>query len=140
VDDVEDADYVVLGQWEEHYFDDVWYSARDSKKPIVTPAFVIDSYKNGSLMNPNDYPTSEPMKRRKGGPKVSKRRPAMGGRKRRGRGRGAAEEAPKWLQFFKETERVRSFQHIGALFKKNPELTHDVLAARLHIKVCRPEL
>jgi hypothetical protein len=143
---VEDADYVVLGQWEEHYFDDMWHSAQDSNKPTVTPAFVMDSYEKGSLMDPNDYPTEGPMKLRKDGPKRSKRRPVTGGRKKRGGASFSAPpsapsgEAPKWLRFFKEAERVRSLQRIGAMFQKNARLTYDVLATRLHNQVRRFEL
>ncbi|KAF9651858.1 hypothetical protein BDM02DRAFT_448771 [Thelephora ganbajun] len=148
-DDVEDADYVVLGQWEEHYFDEMWYSAQDYSKPTVTPAFVIDSYEKGKLMDPNDYPTRGPEKPRKDGPKRVRSRPAMSGRKRRGKGRGGAgaasprltspsgpsEESPKWLRFFKEAEHTKSLQYIGAMFKKNAELTHDALAIHLNNKM-----
>lgn len=149
-DDVEDADYVVLGQWEEHYFDEMWYSARDSNKPTVTPAFVIDSYEKGRLMDPNGYPTRGPEKPRKDEPKKIRSRPATGSRKRKGRGRGGATfvsapptpsgEAPKWLRFYKEAEHTKSLQYIGAMFKKNAELTHDALAIHLHNKARRFEL
>jgi hypothetical protein len=150
---VEDADYVVLGKWEEHYFDEVWYTAQDCKKPTVTPAFVLDSYANMRLMDPGDYPTRGPEKARKGEPKKGRSRSAFGGKKRRGRGRGGASsatprqthssvtsstpsgEAPKWLRFFRETENNKSLQYIGAMFKKNAELTYDALAIHLHNKV-----
>jgi len=145
---VEDADYVVLGQWEEHYFDEMWYSAQDYTKPTVTPAFVIDSYEKGKLMDPNDYPTRGPEKPRRDEPKRVRSRPVTS-RKRRGRGRGGStaaspratpptgpsEESPKWLRFFKEAEHTKSLQYIGAMFKKNAELTHDALAIHLHNKV-----
>jgi hypothetical protein len=130
---VEDADYIVLGQWEEHYFDEVWYSAQDHYKPTVTPAFVFDSYDKGTLMDPNNYPTRGPEKPRRGEPKRIRSRPATGTRKRKGKGKGAdgssglSEEPPKWLRFFKEAENVK--------FKKNAELTHDALAIHLHNKV-----
>ena len=106
-DDMEDADYVVLGQWEEHYFDEMWYSAQDCNKPIVTPSFVIDSYKNGRLMDPNNYPTRGPEKPRKGGQKIIRSRPAMGIRMKTNKGKGSPSvaslqpapfgETPKWL-------------------------------------------
>lgn len=138
---MEDADYVVLGQWEEHYFDEMWYSAQDCNKPIVTPAFVIDSYEKGELMDPNNYPTRGPEKQRKGERKRVRSRPTTGVKKR-GRGRRGASpqptpsgETPKWLRFFKETEHTKSLQYIGAMFKKNAELTHDALAIHLHNKV-----
>ena len=146
---MEDADYVVLDQWEGNYFDEVWYCAQDYSKPTVTPGFVIDSYEKGKLMDPDDYPTRGPEKPRKGETKRVRSRPSTSGRKRRGRGRGGAkaasprptpqstpsEEAPKWLRFFKEAEYVKSLQYIGAMFKKNAELTHDALAIHLHNKV-----
>ena len=139
---MEDADYVVLGQWEEHYFDEVWYSAQDYNKLTVTPAFVFDSYENGALMDPNNYPTRGPEKPRKDEPKRVRSRPATGTRKRNSKGKGGAGdssspsgEPPKWLRFFKEAENVKSLQYIGAMFKKNPELTHDALAIHLHNKV-----
>ena len=151
-EDVEDADYVVLGQWEEHFFDEMWYGAQDCNKPTVTPAFVIDSYENGKLMDPNNYVTRGPEKARKDEPRRARPRPATGGRRRRGRGRGRggssvgtsrssplstpSEEAPKWLRFFKEAEHAKSLQYIGAMFKKNAELTYDALAIHLHNKVC----
>ena len=144
---MEEADYVVLGQWEEHYFDEMWYSAQENSKSTVTPAFVIDSYEKGILLDPNDYPTRGPEKPRKGEPKKVRPRPAT--RRRRGRGRGGArgssprptppsassEESPRWLRFFKEAEHTKSLQYIGAMFKKNAELTHDALAIHLHNKV-----
>ena len=147
-DDVEDADYVVLGQWEENYFDEMWYCAQDYSKPTVTPAFVIDSYEKGKLLDPNDYPTRGPEKPRKDEPKRVRTRPGASGRKRRSRGKGGAkaaspqpmpsstppEESPKWLRFYKEAERTKSLQYIGAMFKKNAELTHDALAIHLHNK------
>ena len=71
-------------------FDEMWYSAEDCNKPTVTPKFVFDSYEKGKLMNPNDYPTRGPEKPRKDVPKKVKSRPAVGGRKSRGRGRGDA--------------------------------------------------
>jgi len=146
---VEDADYVVLGQWEEHYFDEMWYSAQDYNKLTVTPAFVIDSYEKGTILDPNNYPTRGPEKPRKDEPKRVRSRPAASGRKRRGRGRGGAggasprttpppgpsEGSPKWLRFFKEAEHTKSLQYIGAMFKKNAELTYDALAIHLHNKV-----
>ena len=87
---MEDADYVVLGRWEKNMFDEMWYSAEDCNKPTVTPKFVFDSYEKGKLMNPNDYPMRGPEKPRKDVPKKVKSRPAVGGRKSRGRGRGDA--------------------------------------------------
>lgn len=146
---MEDADYVVLDRWEGNYFDEVWYCAQDNNKPTVTPGFVIDSYEKGKLMDPNDYPTLGPRKPRKGQPKKVKPRPSTSGRKRRGRGRGGArvvsphevlqytppDESPKWLRFFKEAEYAKSLQYIGAMFKKNAELTHDALAIHLNHKV-----
>ena len=144
---MEDADYVVLGQWEEHYFDEVWYSAQDYNKPTVTPTFVFDSYEKGTLMDPNNYPTRGPEKPRKDEPKRVRSRPATGTRKRRGKGKevaeassGLSEGPPKWLRFFKEAENVKSLQYIGAMFKKNAELTHDALAIHLHNKVSPFEL
>jgi hypothetical protein len=145
---VEDADYVVLGQWEEHYFDEMWYSAHDCNKPTVTPGFVIDSYEKGILMDPFNYPTRGPEKPRKDERRAVRSRPATGTRgRRKGRGRGGASvacpepmpsgETPKWLRFFKETEHTKSLQYIGAMFKKNAELTHDALAIHLHNKVSR---
>lgn len=141
-DDVEDADYVVLGQWEEHYFDEVWYSAQDYNKPTVTPAFVFDSYEKGTLMDPNNYTTRGPEKPRKDEPRRVRPRPTAGTRKRRSRGGEAGSplptpsgESPKWLRFFKEVEHAKSLQYIGAMFKKNAELTYDALAIHLHNKV-----
>jgi hypothetical protein len=125
----------------------MWYSAQDCNKPTVTPAFVIDSYERGKLMDPNNYPTRGPEKLRKGERKAVRSRPATGAKGRRSRGRGDASfacsqptpsgETPKWLRFFREAERVKSFQYIGAMFKKNAELTHDALAIHLHNKVSR---
>ena len=144
---MEDADYVILNQWESCYFDDTWYCAQDNGKPIVTPAFVIESYEKGRLLDPNDYPTRGPEKQRKGEPRRVRSRPATRGRKRRGRGKGGAMvasptsqsappgEPPKWLRFFKEAEHAKWFQYIGAMFRKNAELTHDALAIHLHNKV-----
>ena len=139
---MEDADYVVLGQWEEHYFDEVWYSAQDYNKPTVTPAFVFDSYEEGTLKDSNNYPTRGPEKPRKDGPKRVRSRPGTGTRKRAAKGKGGVEGSsgpsegpPKWLRFFKEAENVKSLQYIGAMFKKNSELTHDALAIHLHHKV-----
>jgi hypothetical protein len=143
---VEDADYVVLGQWEEHYFDEMWYNAQDCNKPTVTPAFVIDSYERGTLMDPNDYTTRGPEKLRKDERKKGKSRPVAGSKKKKGRGTGIAspghapfstspEEAPKWLRYFKEAEHAKWLQYIGAMFKKNAELTYDALAIHLHNKV-----
>ena len=144
---MEDADYVILGQWEEHYFDEVWYSAQDYNKPTVTPAFVFDSYEKGTLMDPNNYPTRGPEKPRKDEPRRVRSRPTTGTRKRTGKGKGGAEgssgpleEPPKWLRFFKGAENVKSLQYIGAMFKKNAELTHDALAIHLHNKVSPFEL
>ena len=144
---MEDADYVVLGQWEEHYFDEVWYSAQDYNKPTVTPTFVFDSYEKDTLMDPNNYPTRGPRKPRKDESKRVRSRPATGTRKRRGKGKevaevssGLSEGPPKWLRFFKEAENVKSLQYIGAMFKKNAELTHDALAIHLHSKVSPVEL
>ena len=146
---MEDADYVVLDRWEGNYFDEVWYCAQDNSKPTVTPGFVIDSYEKGKLMDPNDYPTLGPRKPRKGQPKKVRSRPLTSGRKRKGRGRGGARAAspqpivqytptgdsPKWLRFFKEAEYTKSLQYIGAMFKKNAELTNDALAIHLNNKV-----
>ena len=146
---MDEADYVVLGQWEEHYFDEVWYSAQDYNKPTVTPAFVIDSYKRGTLQDPDNYPTRGPEKPRKDEPRRLKSRPSTGNRRRRGGGRGGAGGAsplpkpssvesgdpPKWLKHYKEAENTKSMQYIGAMFKKNAELTHDALAIHLHNKV-----
>ena len=151
---MEDADYVVLDRWEGNYFDELWYCAQDNSKPTVTPGFVIDSYEKGKLMDPNDYPTLGPRKPRKGQPKKARSRPSTSGRKRRGRGRGVArvaspqpvlqytppDESPKWLRFFREAEYTKSSQYIGAMFKKNAELTHDALAIHLHNKVGHFEL
>ena len=150
---MEDADYVVLGQWEENYFDEMWYCAQDHNKPTVMPAFVIDSYEKGRILDPNDYPTRGPEKPRKDEPKRVRTRSASG-RKRRGKGRGGAkaaspqpasssvppEESPKWLRFYKEAERTKSLQYIGAMFKKNAELTYDALSIHLHNKVAPFEL
>lgn len=145
---MEDADYVVLGQWEEYYFDEMWYSAQDCDKLTVTPAFVIDSFEKGRLMNPNDYPTRGPEKPRKGERKAVRSRPATGVKRRRGRGKESASfecpttlsgETPKWLRFFKEAEHIKSLQYIGAMFKKNADLTYDALAIHLHNKVCHFE-
>ena len=146
---MEDADYVVLGQWEENYFDEMWYCAQDYNKPTVTPGFVMDSYEKGKLLNPNDYPTRGPEKLRKDEPKRVRSRSTTNVRKRRGKARGGTkaasprptsssaslEESPKWLRFFKEAEHTKSLQYIGAMFKKNAELTHDALAIHLHNKV-----
>lgn len=147
MDDPEDADYVVLGRWEDLFFDETWYSAQDCAKPTVTPKFVFESYERGTIMDPGDYPTRGPEKPRKDGPR--KARPTN--RRRRGRGRGGKagganssssgppEGPPKWLRFFKDAERTRSLQYIGAMLKKNSELTLDALAIHLYNKVCLPE-
>jgi len=126
----------------------VWYCAQDNNKSTVTPGFVIDSYEKGKLMDPNDYPTLGPRKPRKGQPKNVRSRPSTSGRKRKGGGRGGARvaspqlvqptplgEPPKWLRFFREGEYTKSLQYIGAMFKKNAELTHDALAIHLNNKV-----
>ena len=142
---MEDADYIILDQWEGNYFDEMWYCAQDHDKPTVTPGFVIDSYERGELVDPNNYPTRGPEKPRKGEPKRVRSRPSTSGKKRRVRGRGGATqdtpkseplaEPPKWLRFFKEAEYTKSLQYIGAMLKKNAELTHDALAIHLHNKV-----
>lgn len=141
-DDVEEADYVVLGQGEEQYFDEIWYSAHDCNKPTVKPEFVIDSREKGRLLDPNDYPTKGPGKPRKDEQRKTRSRPTTADRKKKGRGRGGATpqpapsgETPKWLRFYKEAEKMKSFQYIGAMFKKNAELTHDALAIHLHNKM-----
>ena len=100
-------------------------------------------------MDPNNYPTRGPEKPWKDGRKVVRSRPATGTRGRKGRGRGGASiacpppessgETPKWLRFFKDAEHTKSLQYIGAMFKKNAELTHDALAIHLHNKVSRFE-
>lgn len=122
----------------------MWYSAQDCNKPTVTPAFVLDSYEKGELMDPNNYPTRGPEKVRKDGRKIVRSRPTTGSRGKRGKDRGGASprplpsgETPKWLRFFKEAEHVKSLQYIGAMLKKNAELTHDALAIHLHNKVSR---
>lgn len=89
-DDVDHANYVVLGQWEENYFDEMWHDAQDQNKPTVTPRFIFDSYENGRLMDPNDYPTRGPKKPWKGGPRRAESRSTMSGRKRKGKGREGA--------------------------------------------------
>ena len=123
----------------------MWYCAQDHSKSTVTPGFVIDSYERGELVDPNNYPTRGPEKPRKGEPKRVRSRPSTSGKKRRGKGRGGATqdtpqstppvESPKWLRFFKEAEYTKSWQYIGAMFKKNAELTYDALAIHLHNKV-----
>ena len=65
MDDAKDADYVVLGNWESLFYDEVWYEAQEYSKPTVTPKFVFESYENGMLMDPKNYPTSGPKKVRK---------------------------------------------------------------------------
>lgn len=151
MEDVEDADYVVLGSWENLFFDETWYSAQDCSKPTVTSKFVFESYEKGTLMNPDDYPTRGPEKPRKDGLKSVRPRPATTARRRRGRGRGGgaeganslpsgpSEEPPKWLTYFKDAERMKSLQYIGAMLKKNSELTCHALAIHLYNKVGLPE-
>lgn len=128
----------------------MWYSAQDYNKLTVTPAFVLDSYEKGTLMDPKNYPTRGPEKPRRDEPKRVRTRPAMGTRRRRGRGKGGArdasprpsgpgEEPPKWLRFYKEAEHTKWSQYIGAMFKKNAELTYDALAIHLHNKVGSPK-
>lgn len=148
MDDAEDADYVVLGSWENQYFDETWYSAQDCSKPTVTSKFVFESYEKGTLMDPSDYTTRGPEKPRKDGPRP---RPATTARRRKGRGRrggaeganspssGPSEEPPKWLTFFKDAERTKSLQYIGAMLKKNSGLTCHALAIHLYNKVGLPE-
>ena len=139
---MEEADYIILGLGEEQHFDETWYSAQDFNKPIVKPEFVIDSCQKGRLLDPNDYPTKGPKKLRKDNQRKARSQPATGEKKKRGRGKGVtglqpapSAETPKWLRSFKEAEEVKSFRYIGAMFKKNPELTHDALAIYLHNKV-----
>lgn len=144
-EDAEDADYVVLGRWEEQFFDETWYKAQDYNKPVVTPAFVFDSYKNGRLMDPKDYLTRGPVKPRKGDLRRAGLRPATGGQRKMGKGKeGAGFEspgptpargAPKWLQHCSEPERLELLQGVGAILRKNLELTYDALAIHLHEKV-----
>lgn len=122
----------------------MWYCAQDNRKPAVTSGFVIDSYEKGRLLDPSDYQTREPVKLRRDAPKAVSQ-PSTDGRKRKGRGRGSAkaasprpmtsEDSPRWLRFFKEAERKKSFQYIGAMLKRNSELTCDALAMHLHDKV-----
>ena len=151
MEDVEDADYVVLGGWEGMFFDETWYSAQDCSKPTVTPKFVFESYEKGSIMDPENYPTRGPEKPRRDGPRNVGPRPTTTARRRRVRGRGgkagganspssgSSEGPPKWLRFFKDAERTKSLQYIGAMLKKNSELPLDALAIHLNKKVCLPE-
>ena len=127
----------------------MWYNAQDYDKPTVTPAFVFDSYEKGKLVDPSDYQTRGPEKLRKDDRRKTRPRPVVGGKRKRGRGRRGASsapprptpssttsvETPKWLRFFKEAENTKSLQYIGAMFKKNSELTYDALAIHLHNKV-----
>ena len=143
-DDVEDADYVVLDQWEKDFFDDMWHSARAYHKPTVTPEFVIDSSEEGRLKDPKNYPTIGPRKSRARGVRSQS---STSDRKRRGRGgarvvtpRSAPHRkppggSPKLLSFFKETEYAESLRRIQVMFEKNKELTYDALAIHLHEKV-----
>ena len=103
---------------------------------------MIDSREKGRLLDPSDYPTKGPEKARKDGRRKARSRPMTGGRKKEGRGRGSANpqpapsgETPRCLEFYKEAEEMESFQYIGAMFKKNAEVTHDALAIHLHNKV-----
>lgn len=151
MDDVVDADYVVLGSWENQFFDEMWHDAQEYSKPTVTPKFVFESYENGRIMDPNDYRTREPKKSRRNRPRSTMPRPTTTQR-RRGGGKGGrvegvnppssgfSKEPPFWLGSFKNTERVSSLQHIGTLLKGNPELTYRALAIYLFKKVSLPGL
>ena len=144
---MEDADYVVLDQWERDYFDEMWYRAQDYNKPTVTPEFVIDSYGEGRLKDPSNYPTKRPMKPRKDEPRGVGSRSSIHARKQRGRGGArvaSVRSIPhpklpggslKWSSSFKETEYAESLRCIGALFEQSEELTYDALAIHLHEKV-----
>jgi len=59
----------------------------EDTKPTVTPEFVIESYNDGRLKDPSNYPTTQPRKtHNKGGPRGVRSQPSTGVRKRRGRG------------------------------------------------------
>ena len=80
---MEDADYVVLGRRENIYFDFDWDSAQEHNKPTVTPNFVLHSYDDGKLKDPNDYKPTGPMKPKKPEPKA---RPSKGVQKPKAKG------------------------------------------------------
>ena len=85
-------------------------------------------------MDPNNYLTRGPEKPRKDEPRRARPRPGTSGR-RSSPLSSPSGEPPKWLRFFKEVEHAKSLQYIGAMFKKNRELTYDALAIHLHNKV-----
>ena len=124
------ADYVVLGRWESIFFDAAWCDAQEFDKPIVTPTFVTDSFKNQRLMDPVAYRSSQqPSHLRPRIPPRTSKRP------RATRSRAPSMKSPKWLRSFKKAERTNPFLWIEALFKANPELTGVALAIRLHEEV-----
>lgn len=152
MDDVADADYVVLGNWESQFFNDTWYDAQAYSKPTVMPKFVFETYERGILMDPGDYRTRGPGKPRRNRLRNTTPQPTTTTRRRRGRGKGGraesvsspssgfSEGSPYWLRFFKDEERVWSLKYIGTLLKKDSKLTHQALAIYLSKQVSPPEL
>jgi hypothetical protein len=150
VDDVKDADYVVLSCRESQLFNVTWGEAQEYSKPTVTPKFIFESYEKGTLLDPRNYPVSGPEKPRRNGSKNVRPRPATTTQRRMSRERGGSaegvsspsgslEELLDWQEFFKYAEYMESRQYIRAMLKRNSQLTYEDLAIRLYKKVSLPE-